>query len=66
MSSIGADECRHAELAWAVARWVMPRLDAGERARVRHAARAAVAALASEGDARVVAMLRDRVWERAA
>jgi hypothetical protein len=66
MTSIGADECRHAELAWAVARWVMPRLDAAQRAQVQQAAREAVAALAREGDARVVAMLDEQVWDRAA
>jgi hypothetical protein len=66
MQSVGADECRHAELSWAVAEWVMPRLTAAERARVKHAARQAVTDLAREGDARVVAMLDERVWGRAA
>jgi hypothetical protein len=66
MESIGADECRHAELAWAVAEWVMPRLTAEERAVVRQAARDAVADLARSGHARVVEMLDARVWQPAA
>jgi hypothetical protein len=65
MESIGADECRHAELSWAVAAWVMPRLTAAERAEVEEAARRAVVELGRDGDARVVAMLDERVWGRA-
>jgi hypothetical protein len=34
MKRIAQDETRHAELSWAVARWVDTRLDAGARARV--------------------------------
>jgi hypothetical protein len=66
MESIGADECRHAELSWAVARWVMPRLTAAERAEVEHAASRAIDELARKGNARVVAMLDELVWGRAA
>jgi hypothetical protein len=66
METIGADECRHAELSWAIAQWVMPRLTAEERDVVRRAAREAIAQLANEGDARVVQVLNERVWERAA
>lgn len=42
---IAQDEARHADLAWAVARWAEPRLGASERSRVAGARRAAVAAL---------------------
>ena len=66
METIGADECSHAELSWAVDAWVMPRLTAAERAAVDDAARRAVAELAKDGDARVVAMLDEQVWRRAA
>jgi len=66
MESIGADECRHAELSWAVAEWVAPRLTAAELADVKHAATQAVDELARVGDARVVAMLVQRVWGQAA
>jgi len=66
MESIGADECRHAELSWAVAEWVMPRLTPAERATVKEATRRAVVELAKDGDPRVVAMLDERVWGRAA
>ena len=37
MSRIAPDEVRHAELAWAVDRWLTPRLTATERAQVRAA-----------------------------
>jgi hypothetical protein len=66
MESIAADECRHAELAWAIAAWAMPRLTAAERAMVERAKREAVAKLAREGDARTVAMLDEEVWAKAA
>jgi hypothetical protein len=66
MERIGADECRHAELAWAVARWILPRLEETDRQAVQEATRAAVDALAAEGDPRVVSMLTGHVWERAA
>jgi len=57
---------RHAELAWAVARWILPRLEETDRQAVQEATRAAVDALAAEGDPRVVSMLTGHVWERAA
>ena len=48
MRSIADDETRHAALAWQVARWVSPRLNASERLRVRRAMRAAVSSLRCE------------------
>jgi hypothetical protein len=48
MRRIAYDEARHAELAWAVARWVDARLDAAARRRVRQARTQAVAALVRE------------------
>ncbi len=66
MESISADECRHAELAWAVARWILPRLPETHRQVVRRAAKAAVDALQVEGERRVVTMLKRCVWELAA
>ena len=66
MERIGADECRHAELAWAVACWILPRLNETDRQAVRQATRAAIEALAAEGDPRVVSMLSGHVWEQAA
>lgn len=62
MHSIAADECRHAELAWAVAAWVRPRLTAEERRRVDRALRETVAELRQEDDARIVELLVERVW----
>ncbi len=47
MQSIARDECRHAELAWAVHAWASPRLSADERRRVDDAMRAAVADVAA-------------------
>jgi hypothetical protein len=46
MRSIAADECRHAELAWAVHAWAMARLAGEERRRVKEAMREAVAEIA--------------------
>ncbi|HEX6837041.1 MAG TPA: hypothetical protein VF334_10740 [Polyangia bacterium] len=46
--NIAADELRHAELAFAVARWLHPRLDDLARRRVRDARRAAAAELARD------------------
>ena len=63
MRSIAADECRHAELAWAVAAWVLPRLTAAERDAVERATQDAVAGLRREGEAGIVALLADRVWK---
>jgi hypothetical protein len=41
MRSIAEDECRHAELAWSVHAWALPRLLPAERRRVVEALRAA-------------------------
>jgi hypothetical protein len=62
MASIAADECRHAELSWGVARWISPRLTPEERALVENAMREAIDDLARTGDARAVAMLDAEVW----
>jgi hypothetical protein len=64
--SIAADECRHAELSWAVAAWILPRLTPGERHAVARAVKDAIAALQREGDARIVRLLQSRVWGSAA
>jgi hypothetical protein len=48
MGSIASDEARHAALAWAIARWVRPRLSASGRARLRRATQSALAALRCE------------------
>ena len=45
MRCIAYDECRHAELAWAVHAWVLPRLSRGERTRVESAMQRAIAEL---------------------
>jgi hypothetical protein len=50
MQRIARDETRHAALAWAIARWIRPRLDAHERARVDEAQRRAIDALRGEID----------------
>jgi hypothetical protein len=63
MRSIAEDECRHAELAWAVARWMLPRLTPAERETVERAMQEAVAGLAREGDAGIVQLLAERVWK---
>jgi hypothetical protein len=47
MQSIATDECRHAELAWAVHAWAMPRLTGDERRAVERAMKDAVAEIAS-------------------
>jgi hypothetical protein len=62
MASIGADECRHAALAWDVAAWVMPRLDASERARVVAAMREAIDELRRTEDDGVRAALETVLW----
>jgi hypothetical protein len=56
LRAIAADECRHAELAWAVHAWAMPRLSGEERQRVEGAMRAAIAELARR-DPRGVGLL---------
>jgi hypothetical protein len=42
MAELAGDEARHGELAWAIARWLEPRLTPGERARIDAARRAAL------------------------
>ena len=42
MRSIADDECRHAELAWAVAAWLRPRLTREERDAIERATREAM------------------------
>jgi hypothetical protein len=41
MRTIAEDECRHAELAWSVHAWALPRLRPAERKRVEDALREA-------------------------
>jgi hypothetical protein len=48
MTKIARDETRHAALAMAVARWILPRLDPGARDRVARAKREALSALREE------------------
>jgi hypothetical protein len=48
MDRIARDETRHAALAWSIARWLTPRLDAAGRARVRAAMEGAIASLHDE------------------
>jgi hypothetical protein len=48
MRTIARDETRHAALAWAIARWLAPRLDARGRARVRRSIGRAVESLRCE------------------
>ncbi len=47
-AAIAADELRHAALAWAIDRWLAPRLDAADRARVADARATAADDLAAE------------------
>jgi hypothetical protein len=56
MGTIADDECRHAELAWAVHAWAPPRLSADERRRVERAMREAQEEIAQR-DPRAAAML---------
>jgi hypothetical protein len=56
MMSIAADECRHAELAWAVHGWAMPRLSANERLQVERAMKDAIAEIAAR-DSRTASLL---------
>lgn len=56
MKSIAADECRHAELAWAVHAWAMPRLNANERLLVERAMKGAIAQVADH-DPRTASLL---------
>jgi hypothetical protein len=63
---IAADECGHAELAMAVARWSLPRLTPTEQREIRVAMAAAIADLRVRGDARIVDLLSAEVWSLAA
>jgi hypothetical protein len=65
MRTIGEDECRHAELAWAIHAWALPRLSANEGARVQAAMRDAVGEIART-DPRGAAILSRLVERRAA
>ncbi|HEX8791353.1 MAG TPA: ferritin-like domain-containing protein [Polyangiaceae bacterium] len=56
MKSIASDECRHAELAWAVHAWAMPRLSANERLHVERGMRDAIAEIAAR-DPRTASLL---------
>ena len=56
MQSIATDECRHAELAWAVHAWAMPRLTGDERRAVERAMKDAVAEIAAR-DPRTASLL---------
>ncbi|MGD0526959.1 MAG: ferritin-like domain-containing protein [Polyangiaceae bacterium] len=57
MAAIAADETRHAALAWAIAGWAEPRLDAKSRRAVRAARRGAVRVLRRETRAALPAVL---------
>jgi hypothetical protein len=63
---IADDECRHAELALAVAHWIEPLLTGMERAAIQAAVGEAIADLRARGDARVVELLDAEVWAKAA
>jgi hypothetical protein len=56
MQSIAADECRHAELAWGVHAWAMPRLTDDERRAVERAMKEAVTEIAAR-DPRTASVL---------
>ena len=56
MKSIAADECRHAELAWAVHAWAMPRLSASGRLQVERAMKDAIAEITAR-DPRTASLL---------
>ncbi len=58
LRSVAVDECRHAELAWAVHAWVMPQLSATEAADVRSAMQTAIAEIAAR-DPRTAEQLFD-------
>jgi hypothetical protein len=64
MRSLATDECRHAELAWAVHAWALPKLTSAERLRVESAMREAVAQIAAR-DARTAALLFSQATARA-
>jgi hypothetical protein len=56
MRSVSVDECRHAELAWAVHAWAMPQLSIVETERVKSAMRSAISEIAAR-DAKTTALL---------
>jgi hypothetical protein len=56
MQSIATDECRHAELAWAVHAWAMARLGDDERRAVERAMQDAIAEIAAR-DPRTASLL---------
>ncbi|HEX8795055.1 MAG TPA: hypothetical protein VF765_29110 [Polyangiaceae bacterium] len=56
MKSIASDECRHADLAWAVHAWAMPRLTGDDRRAVQRAMKDAVTEIAAS-DPRTASML---------
>ena len=56
MQAIATDECRHAELAWAVHAWAMPRLTDDERRTVERAMKDAIAEIATR-DPRTASLL---------
>jgi hypothetical protein len=56
MKSIATDECRHAELAWAVHAWAMRRLTDDERRAVERAMKDAIAEIAAS-DPRTASLL---------
>jgi hypothetical protein len=58
---IGNDECRHAELAWAIHAWALPQLSRNERARVEEAMREAIGEIA-RSDPRGATVLSRLVW----
>jgi hypothetical protein len=58
MESIAADECRHAELAWAVHAWAMPRLTGDERRAIERAMDQARSEIAAR-DPRTASLLFD-------
>jgi hypothetical protein len=60
---IAEDECRHAELAMDVARWLAPQLTPAEREAVDAAVDEAIADLRARGDRRIVDLLDARVWK---
>jgi hypothetical protein len=60
MTRIADDEAAHAELAWDLDAWLMPRVDAPARARVRAARAQAIAALEHELAAPPPSLLIDR------
>jgi hypothetical protein len=56
MGSIAADECRHAELAWAVHAWAMARMSPDERASIEGAMKEAIVEI-EKSDPRVAGKL---------